>query len=292
MTLTIFTPTYNRGSLLARLYKSLVEQKCHDFEWLIVDDGSTDNTSAIVEQFIKEEKITIRYICKENGGKHTAHNVAAGNAFGDLFLCLDSDDILAPDAVEIIRSSYNKLQDNDCGFIGYKQDNKCKLLSSRLQENESIHYGLFECEKKLNITGEFAFVFKKDIIQKYLYPVFSKEKFIGECVLYDKLEINGYTFCPLKEVIEICEYQAEGLSNYFNGLMKMNPAGYCLYFMQRIDMQDSFKNRIITAGKYQCFCRLAKKQRSKYTGRHPVTVAAAKPLGLLFLIYYKVLRGF
>lgn len=292
MTLTIFTPTYNRGKLLDRVYKSLVEQKCKDFEWLIVDDGSTDNTSAVVEQFIKERKIAVRYIYKENGGKHTAYNVAINNALGDLFLCLDSDDILAPNTVDIIMHSNNKLQDNDCGFIGYKQDTKGKLLSARLQSDESTHYGLFQYGKKQNITGEFTFIFKKDIIQNYLYPVFPNERFIGECVLYDKLEIDGYTFCPLKEVIEICEYQPKGLSNDFNGLMKKNPAGYCLYFMQRIDMQDSLKSRIITAGKYNCFCILAGKNKSAYIGNHKKTVICCKPIGILFWLYYKLLRGF
>ncbi|MGM9600102.1 MAG: glycosyltransferase family 2 protein [Faecousia sp.] len=292
MTLTIFTPTYNRGSLLDRLYQSLITQNRGGFEWLIVDDGSTDNTSDVVEQFIKEEKIAVRYIYKENGGKHTAYNVAVENALGDLFLCLDSDDFLAPNAVEIIQQSGSKLRDTDCGFIAYKQDTKGKLLSAELPIDENMHCGLFQYEKKHKIAGEFAFVFKRDVIRNYAYPVFPNERFIGECVLYDRLEMGGYTFCPLKEVLEICEYQPEGLSNDFGSLMKKNPAGYCLYFMQRIDMQYSWKDRIITAGKYKCFCMFSGKNRSAYRGKHRVLAALCTPIGFVFWVYYKLLRGF
>jgi glycosyltransferase involved in cell wall biosynthesis len=292
MILTIFTPTYNRGDLLERLYQSLIEQKCNDFEWLIIDDGSTDNTALIVEEFIKERKINIRYIYKENGGKHTAHNLAVVNAYGDLFVCVDSDDQLAPNAIKAIMQSYNKLQDHDCGFIAYKQDNAGKLLSTRLQSNEIIHYGLFHYREKLNIVGEFTLIFKRDIIQKYLFPTFPNEHFIGECVLYDLLEIKGYTFCPLKEVIELCEYQNEGLSSDFCRLLKENPAGYCLYFMQRIDMQEGFIDRLITAGKYNCFCIFSKTNRSRYTGKNKIIVAITKPLGWAFWLYYKIVRKF
>lgn len=292
MMLTIFTPTYNRGNLLERLYQSLITQKCREFEWLIVDDGSTDNTAEIVEELIKEKKINIRYIYKENGGKHTAHNVAVANAVGELFLCVDSDDQLVSNAVETIIQSCNKLQVNDCGFIGYKQDNTGKLLSSRLPSDATIHYGLFQYSEKQNIAGEFAFIFKREIIQNYLFPVFLNERFVGECVLYDLLEMNGYTFCPLNEVIELCEYQTEGLSSNFNELMKSNPAGYCVYFMQRIDMQYSFVKRFVTAGKYNCFSIFAKTNRCLYNGKNKITVALAKPLGWGFWLYYKIARKF
>lgn len=292
MMLTIFTPTYNRGHLLNRIYQSLLEQECLDFEWLIVDDGSTDDTELIVKSFIDENKINIRYIYKENGGKHTAHNSAVINADGEMFLCLDSDDQLAPNAVKIINQAKSRIQDNDCGFIGYKQDTTGKLLSSKLADNENIHCGLFRLTKNQNISGEFAFVFLTEILKKYLFPVFESERFIGECILYDKLELEGYTLCPLGQVIELCEYQSDGLSNNLNAVMKKNPAGYCLYYMQRIDMQDSLKNRIITAGKYKCFCIFAKDKYTEYNGIHKKSVALCTPLGILFWIYYKILRGF
>lgn len=96
-TLTVFTPAYNRAHTLPRTYESLVKQDCKDFIWLIVDDGSSDNTKELVEEWQKKENgFEIRYIYKENGGMHTAHNVAYENIDTELNVCIDSDDELAP----------------------------------------------------------------------------------------------------------------------------------------------------------------------------------------------------
>src|SRR5665647_1656547 len=101
-TLTIFTPSYNRGYILGQLYHSLLEQTCMDFEWVIVDDGSTDNTKDLVQAWTNEGKLTIRYIYQKNGGKMRAHNTGVLYATTELFLCVDSDDYLVETAVEEI----------------------------------------------------------------------------------------------------------------------------------------------------------------------------------------------
>ena len=97
--LTLFTPTYNRAHLLERLYSSIKKQTYHHFEWLIVDDGSTDNTNEVVKTFIEEGIITIKYVFKRNGGKHRAINEGVQQAQGELFFIADSDDMLPPDAL-------------------------------------------------------------------------------------------------------------------------------------------------------------------------------------------------
>ena len=97
--ITVFTPTYNRGNLLKKGYEALLHQEDKRFEWLIIDDGSQDNTKEIVEQWINEKKIDIRYIYKENGGLHTAYNLAIANINTELAVCVDSDDFLADDAI-------------------------------------------------------------------------------------------------------------------------------------------------------------------------------------------------
>lgn len=290
--LTIFTPTYNREKLLEKVYNSLIRQTCLDFEWLIVDDGSTDNTKIIVNKFIDEGKICVRYIKKDNGGKHTAHNVAVKNAYGDLFLCLDSDDILTEQAVEIIINNQRELLKDDCGFICYKAELSGKLLSTAFKDNLKKHCGLFELNRKYHIVGEFALVFKTEILKNFLFPVFENEYFIGESVLYDQLEQKGYKFCPLPIVIEICEYQKDGLSSNFNKIMKNNPAGYCLYFMQRIDLQKNFLLKLIISSKYHAFCFLAGKNKTKYVGKNGFFVRCTIPIGLICWLYYKVIRKF
>ena len=289
MMLTIFTPIFNRCQFLERIYQSLITQNCKDFEWLIIDDGSTDDTFKIIERLKDEEKINIKYHFKENGGKHTAHNMAINLASGYMFICLDSDDMLAPDAVNIIRNSIQIMDSNDCGIIAYKVSNTQKLLSKEFDSEK--HYGLFEYNQR-GISGEFVLVFKTSIIKKYPFPIFNKEHFIGESVLYDRLELDGYKFAPLKKTLEICEYQTEGLSNRFITLVKNNPTGYCLYYAQRTELNKGKLKKLIMAGKYNCFKLLSIDKRFNYSMNINKIVFLAKPLGIVFYLYYKLVRGF
>lgn len=119
LTLTVFTPTFNRARTLQRLYESLVSQTCMDFEWMIIDDGSTDNTGEQVKGFIRERKISIRYIHKENGGLYTGYNTAYENIDTELCVCLDSDDFMPANAVELIVEKWRKNgSDEYCGIVG------------------------------------------------------------------------------------------------------------------------------------------------------------------------------
>ena len=290
MIVTVFTPTYNRAKLLPRLYKSLLQQNTDDFEWLIVDDGSDDDTALVVSKMIAEEKISIRYIKQNQSGKHVAYNTALQYASGKLFICVDSDDILAENAIQILKNSYGKLRETDCGFIGYKLDQNGARLSGDLPKQVDSYVNIFNCIHA--IGGEFTLVFVTDIARHFLFPVIKDEKFMGESILYDRLDLAGYTIYPIASVLEICEYQPEGLTNNLNRIMRQNPGGYCLYFMQRIDMQTSWKQRLIIAGKYRCFSIFAGNKRSKYTGNHKFFVALSTPLGLLFWLYYKLFREF
>ena len=112
-TLTVFTPAYNRAHTIGRTYKSLCSQKCKDFVWLIVDDGSTDNTAELVKDWMsKDNGFEIQYIYKENGGMHTAHNVAYRNIHTELNTCIDSDDALSENAVEKIINKWNQVNLN------------------------------------------------------------------------------------------------------------------------------------------------------------------------------------
>ena len=122
-TLTVFTPTYNRAHTLERLYRSLCAQTCRDFEWLVIDDGSTDGTAALIQDFIKEGLIPIRYIYKENGGLYTGYNTAYANIETELNVCIDSDDTMPTDAVEIILTIWKtRGADRYCGLLGLDVD--------------------------------------------------------------------------------------------------------------------------------------------------------------------------
>lgn len=284
-TITVFTPTYNRKETLQRLYESLCKQTSFDFEWLIVDDGSTDGTEAAVASFSSSD-FPIRYFKKENGGKHTAYNLALQQAAGTYFFCVDSDDFLAADAIELLcgAASFH------CGLCAYKAAADGKSLSSEFPSG-TAETTAFELYAKLGCRGEYAFVYPLHIVRQVPFPVFKGEKFVTESVVYDRLD----RLCKVRllpKVVTVCEYQPDGLSAGASHLMRKNPAGYCLYFMQRIDLVGSFSQRLLMAGKYQCFGILACKNRTAYRGKHRLLTAACYPVGLLFLGYYKMFRGF
>lgn len=284
---TIFTPTFNRAHKLSRLYNSLLLQGSNDFEWLIIDDGSTDNTREVVGGFIRDEKIVLRYFYQTNGGKHRAHNRAILLAAGDYFLCVDSDDWLQKDAISAI---INEAREDYNIIFAYKQDINANLLSDTFPSDCS-NTTISDLENEWRCHGEFTIIFRRTFAKHHPFPTFEKERFITESTLYDTFAKQEHVFL-LPRVITCCEYQKDGLTSSINQLMKHNPAGYCLYFMQRIDLQKNVVKRWITAGKYLAFCSFAKEKRSVYTGAHRLLVVLAKPLGLLFRYYYVLFRGF
>lgn len=284
-TITVFTPTYNRKETLRRLYESLCKQTSFDFEWLIVDDGSTENTGAVIDSFLPTF-FPIRYFKKENGGKHTAYNFALQQAHGTYFFCVDSDDYLTPDAIELLCGAASF----DCGLCAYKATVDGMMLSSEFPAGavETTSFALYE---KLGCHGEYAFAYPLHIARQVPFPVFTGESFMTESVVYDRLDkLCNVQLLP--KVVTICEYQPDGLSARANHLMRENPAGYCLYFMQRIDLVSGFFERLLMAGKYQCFGILARGNRTAYRGKHRLLTAACYPVGMAFLAYYKMFRGF
>ena len=285
MKLTVFTPAYNRAELLERVYESIEKQKAYDFEWLIVDDGSTDATEATVAELKNKALFPVIYVKKENGGKHTAHNTALEKASGEWFMCLDSDDMLSDGAIENIFSVLSECTDKICAIAAYKSDIDGKLLSDEFSQNE-IPQGIYTLLEKYH--GEYVFIFRTDIIKKYPYPVFDGERFSGECILYDKLEIDGYAALPYAEVLQLCEYQTEGLSLGYKKLLKNNPCGFQMYYSQRISLAQTLKQRFIYCVKYCAFRILGKFKAPKYKGRYSMLVFLSYPFGIFAALYYKI----
>ena len=176
MILTIFTPTYNRGTLLKRVFNSLLKQTEIDFEWLIIDDGSSDNTKQIVNDFYSDAVFPIRYYKKINGGKHTAHNMAVNLAQGKYFVCLDSDDYLADNAIINVIKILEKCS-SDEGIIAYKADEKGNLLSDRFPIELAIT-NTVELTSFYQCGGEFTLIYPTSVLKNNLFPVFEGERFI------------------------------------------------------------------------------------------------------------------
>lgn len=209
--LTIFTPAYNRAHTLPRTYGSLLAQSCKDFVWLIVDDGSADNTAELVRTWQDQDNgFEIRYIYKENGGMHTAHNTAYEHIDTELNVCVDSDDCLAEGAVEKILRKWNQVRDQGyAGLIG---------LDANMDDGKVIGAGFPAGLKETTLTGYYAaggsgdkkLVYRTDVIRQYLpYPVFQGERYVALAYIYRLID-QDYQLAVLNEVLCNVEYQADG----------------------------------------------------------------------------------
>lgn len=234
--LTIFTPAYNRAHTLFRTYESLKSQKCKKFVWLIVDDGSSDNTKRLVSEWKQKEKeFEIQYIYKENGGMHTAHNVAYENINTELNVCIDSDDVLAKDAVEKILNKWNDVKDKGyAGIIGLDSDmNTGKIIgkgfSDGMQETTLVGY------YAKGGAGDKKLVYRTDVIREYPpYPIFEGEKYVALAYKYRLID-QDYKLAVLNEVLCEVEYQSDGSSGMMYKQYLKYPKGFA--FWRKISMQ-------------------------------------------------------
>ena len=267
MKISILTPTYNRKKLLKRLYNSLLENsKCEvDIEWLIMDDGSTDNTKEIVKEFIKENKIKIKYYKQENQGKMSAINNLVTEATGDLIIDCDSDDYFTNNAFEIIKEEYNKYkkEENIYGlcFLKYDQNN-----NNMGNEFKNIKTTMFDLYFKEGETGEKAIVFFSNIRKKYKHELEHNERFVTEARMYHKMD-EKYKIVCINKPIMICEYQEEGYTKNIEKQFNENPYGYYEYFKEILqkDMKGvNFKKRLYVIKHYILFSYLIKRYYSKF----------------------------
>lgn len=232
MKLTVFTPTYNRAHLLPTLYKSIQNQTYRDFEWLIVDDGSSDNTEELINGWISENDFPIRYFKQPNGGKCSAINRGLDLAEGELFFNVDSDDYLTPDALlKIVEWESNLPKDEKfCGVSG-NLGTAINETPNVLFENEFFDGTLLDRYGK--VTGERALAFYTDVHKKYMYPVFEGENFMTEAVTWNRMSRDGYKMRFYNDIIWIYEYQPDGLTNAGNNTFLNNPMGYGLWLREK-----------------------------------------------------------
>lgn len=211
--ITVFTPAYNRAHTLPRTYESLCRQSCKDFVWLIIDDGSTDNTKELVEAWSnKDNGFEIRYIYKNNGGMHTAHNVAYENITTELNVCIDSDDVLADGAIKIICETWNRVRNNKyAGIIGLDADFEGKVLGP-LFPYTGYETTLFEFERDFGNEDK-KLVYRTDVMKQYPpYPEFEGEKLVALSYKYLLCD-QDYVLYAVNEVLCNVEYQPDGSSN-------------------------------------------------------------------------------
>lgn len=265
MKLTIFTPTYNRAYLLPQLFASLQKQKLKIFEWLIVDDGSQDNTEQIVKQFQKEADFPIRYIYQKNQGKHIAINTGVNNTLTEFFLTVDSDDEMMENAMENISSTLPSLTENSTlaaiVFPRYSLLNNSTKTNITIPFSEEISDSI-GIRKKYNLFGEFDYIFKTEILKKFQFPHFVSEKFIKESLIYKRIDKNYKNLYINKSIIQ-GEYLEDGLSSNFRNLLEKNPLGAALAYLETVnDKRLNFQEQKEAFKNYWYFANLAKQDSS------------------------------
>ena len=287
--ITVFTPAYNRAHTLPRTYESLCQQDCKDFIWLIVDDGSSDNTAELVKEWQSKDKgFEIRYIYKENGGMHTAHNAAYDNIDTELNVCIDSDDCLAENAVKKILEKWNEVKDlGYAGLIGLDADLDGNLIGKGFPENSN----------ETTLTGYYAsggfgdkkLVYRTDIINKYPpYPVFEGEKYVALAYKYRLID-QDYKLAVTNEVLCNVEYQADGHSTGMWKEYLRSPKGFA--FWRKVCMQypESKKRLIIDCIHYCSSSLLAKDQSFVNNSPRKLLTLLCFPVGWVLskIVQYK-----
>lgn len=265
MKISVLTATYNRANLLPRLYESIVNniKDNIDVEWIIIDDGSKDNTKETVENFIKENKIVIKYFFQENQGKMQAINNVIQYAQGDLLIECDSDDYFTNNAFKSIEKAYNENKNNNNKYYAL-----CFLKYNQNKENMGRNFRdkfttMFDLYFKQGENGEKALVFNTEIRKQYKYELENKEKFVTEARMFHKMD-EKYNIICINEPIMICEYQNEGYTKNIKKQFVENPYGYFNYFREILqkDMRGVlFKKRLYVIKHYILFSTLTSQKK-------------------------------
>lgn len=285
-TLTVFTPAYNRAHTLPRTYESLRKQECKDFLWLIVDDGSEDNTAQLVSQWQskKDNGFEIRYVYKKNGGMHTAHNTAFEQIDTELNICIDSDDYMADGAVAKILAKWKEVK--SCGYaglLGLDADPAGKIIGKGFPQ------GLTETTLgdyyRHGGSGDKKMVYRTDVVNQYPpYPEFEGEKYVALGYKFNLID-RDYKLSVINEVLCNVDYQPDGHSTVMWKEYLRSPKGWAFYRKFCMEHPHSKKRLLIDCIHY-CSSSIIAKNKSfiKESPKKLLTVFCAIPGYILSLI--------
>lgn len=284
--LTVFTPTYNRAYCLNKCYESLLRQTCADFEWLVIDDGSTDNTRELVGEWIKEAKISVRYIYKENGGMHSGYNTAYDNIFTELAVCIDSDDYMTDDAVELIVDFWNKNKSEKyAGIVGLDITADGKTIGTPLPEQKSMK--VYDYYNRMRGRGDKKMVYRPELMRPFRSPEFEGERLFPTCYKYFLVDLS-YDMLILNRPLCIVEYMQDGFTSNIEKSYKKNLNSYIFYrkFIMTYP-KATLWHKYRFAMHYVAECMLLKKSGWFSASPKRLLTFLALPGGLMLYFYIK-----
>lgn len=287
--ITVFTPTFNRAHLLPRLYESLCSQTNKDFTWLVIDDGSDDVTQEFIKEWQAENKIQIDYKYKENGGMHTGHNLAYATIETELNVCIDSDDYMPVDAIELIVRKWEGVANKEklAGIIGLDAFKNGELVGTKIPEhlNQGNLYDLYKIHQ---VKGDKKIVLRTEVVKQYpAYPEFEGEKLVPLGLLYLMIGKN-YDWLYTNEVYCIVEYQEDGSSNSILKQYKQSPKGFAYGRKIKIKHATSFIDKFKEYIHLISSALFAKDIQLAFQGVNPLLTILALPFGLLLNLYIQL----
>ncbi|GAA4114383.1 glycosyltransferase family 2 protein [Aquimarina addita] len=289
-TLTIFTPTYNRAYCLGQCYDSLVRQDNQDFLWLIIDDGSSDNTKEVVNHWIEENKIAIHYHYQENTGMHGGHNKAYDLIETELNVCIDSDDFMPDDAVDKVLTFWQKAEkgNNIAGVIGLDSYKNGEIIGKKFP-NHLVSETLENIYNIHHIYGDKKIVYRTEIVNKYpRYPIFEGERFVPLGTLYLLID-KDYELLCLNEVLCIVEYMEDGSSRNIIKQYRRHPKGFRYARMLTMKKSNFFKVRLKSTVHYISHSIFLKDWNMLFRSPKPILTFLCFPIGV-FLYFYVVFK--
>jgi glycosyltransferase involved in cell wall biosynthesis len=288
--ITVFTPTYNRAFCLDQLYQSLLSQTNTNFLWLIVDDGSSDNTKELVELWIRKNIIEIHYIYQENQGMHSAHNTAYKAISTELNVCIDSDDFMPFDAIDLIQKKWS-LHKNEslAGLIGLDAFKDGGIVGDQFPSTLQTTT-LTDLYQKHKLKGDKKVVIRTSVVKEFpLYPVYHEERLVPLSVLYLMID-QKYKWQCTNDVYCVVEYLEGGSSRNIVKQYQKSPKGFG--YSRRIEMtySTSFLYTFTRAIHYVSSCLFQKKLDFFSDNPKKIITFFAIPFGFIFhfFILYKI----
>lgn len=288
--ITVFTPTFNRAYMLHKCYESLLRQTNKNFIWLIIDDGSTDNTRELVESWIEQNQINIQYCYQENQGMHGAHNKAYELIRTELNVCIDSDDYMTDDAIEKIIHFWEEHRSKKyAGIIALDATVKQEIIGKKLPEDK----------KSTTLSGYYArggagdkkLIYRTEVIKKYPpYPIFEGEKYVGLNYKYIMID-QDYEMLIMNEIVCIVEYMPDGSSMNMINQYRKNPKGFAELRKVYMQYAPNFKTRFKDAIHYVSSSILAKNKRFIQETPYKAYVICAIPFGFILSVLIKSNKG-
>ena len=286
--ITVFTPTYNRAYIIKDLYESLLNQINCDFEWLIVDDGSMDNTDELVASFIAEDKIQISYFKTTNGGKHRAINKGVTIANSELFCIVDSDDTLADNAIERILFYYDAIKHDNvfAGVSGLRAFHNGGKIGG--EENWNIiDCNSLDLRYRFKVKGDMAEVYRTNILKEFPFPEIDGEFFCAESTVWNRIS-QKYKLRYFYEKIYLCDYLPDGLTSKITKLRMDSCEASLINYSELFNMQIPFLQKIKAATNFWRFSFYSKRRLDSFIKQIGIASLICYPFG--FLLHLKDLH--